>query len=386
MPSHAITSHSNDTPGNITVSASNLGQENQPVPINNLTLIESSEDINDYSDFFPSSSIPTVSERRSPGVQWIPLIRLLAIAENLNIPFVGTRSQPFEPRELVWRNAIGRGSEAIAKPFTIFNTSAVFKRFAVLVDPSDNVSKGMSQTYVHLDPRSTYQELVVLFHAALNNVPYIIRILAVDKNYSFNYFSTMIELADLGTMGDFLTAHPDTPQAQLRIFCAQVAAALDYLHSQEILHNDVKLGNILVTQNGAKLADFGHAIFNFRMQKRKKLHREDRLIGTLKWAAPEQFDLNGEEVPTFLSATSDIYSLGFVVAILASGSDFFIKYDDNSLNECKCNNLILSILPEDIMEDSTWSSKFLRRSLQLVPSKRMDSVSEALSLLSDVGY
>lgn len=322
------------------------------------------------------------NKRRSLGVQWIPLLRLLTAAETLGVLYLGPPSEPFDPQERVCAGSIERGVGAIAKQFMVLNTLAAVKQGCLT---SGNRPIARVQNPFNPDLRSMYQGLAILLHAKTYEAPSIIQILAINESYFFNYFSITIKLEDHGSMRDYLGSCRGVQEAQAKLFCAQVVGGLHYLHSEDILHNDVNLDNILITGAGAKLTNFGNAIFNFRMQERGQLHREGRLMGTRRWAAPEQFDLNGEEVPRLLSATSDIYSLGFVVAILASGSDIFIKYSDETLDKWKLHNLILEKLPTNFIK-STWSSKILQRTLQVSPSKRMGSVIEALSLLSDVRY
>ena len=86
---------------------------------------------------------------------------------------------------------------------------------------------------------------------------------------------------------------------------------LEYLHSWNIVHRDIKSGNILANINGiVKLGDFGSA----------KLLNETHLntfIGTACWMAPEVIEKSGYE------RFADIWSLGCTVYEMLDGNSPF---------------------------------------------------------------
>jgi serine/threonine protein kinase len=192
----------------------------------------------------------------------------------------------------------------------------------------------------------------------------------VDKNYSENHFSLVTELAEFGTLNEYLTKNRPN-QSQIKDFFIQITSAL---HSEGILHNDVKPENILINRYGAKLADFGHAIFNYKTQNRGRLSGEGRLVGTSRWAAPEMLDAHHYK-PNTLSPASDIYSLGMVIA-------YSVGFNFPKGNEWKNNNAVIEKLPGNIPPASTWSLPILEKSLQCAPPERFLSTEEISRLFS----
>jgi serine/threonine-protein kinase len=93
----------------------------------------------------------------------------------------------------------------------------------------------------------------------------------------------------------------------------EVADALSYAHSCNVVHRDIKPGNILLDAGHALVADFGVARAVGGAQT-----SSGHVIGTPAYMSPEQID--GSE---FLDGRSDIYSLGCVLFEMLVGTSPF---------------------------------------------------------------
>jgi serine/threonine-protein kinase OSR1/STK39 len=89
--------------------------------------------------------------------------------------------------------------------------------------------------------------------------------------------------------------------------------AIEYCHSQNKIHRDIKGGNILISNDGhVKLTDFGVSATLLHDGGVDKMRYT--FTGTPCWMAPEIFEQNGYD------SKVDIWSLGIVALELAFGS------------------------------------------------------------------
>ncbi|KAJ2449211.1 Protein kinase of the Mitotic Exit Network [Coemansia sp. RSA 2424] len=115
----------------------------------------------------------------------------------------------------------------------------------------------------------------------------------------------ILEYCEGGSLQNILRKFSKFPENLVGVYVAQILDGLSYLHSNAILHRDIKPGNILLVKEGVvKLADFGVA----RIQ-----NGLDTVVGSPYWIAPEVLQLKGA------TSASDIWSLGCTIVQLVDG-------------------------------------------------------------------
>ena len=127
----------------------------------------------------------------------------------------------------------------------------------------------------------------------------------------------VMELVEGPTLAQCCVDGSLTPE-RLAVIGADLADALAYVHSQGVVHRDVKPANILLAADGAKLTDFGIA----RIVDGARHTGTGLTIGTAPYLAPEQ--VTGAEI----GPPTDIYALGLV---LLEGHTGHREYDGNAV-------------------------------------------------------
>jgi tRNA A-37 threonylcarbamoyl transferase component Bud32 len=131
-----------------------------------------------------------------------------------------------------------------------------------------------------------------------------------DFGVSGDYSYIAMRYLSGGSLKELIALHGPMPLARAAQLFYQVADALDYAHSQGVVHRDVKPSNVLLDQRGeAFLSDFGIA----KIVAGSAQVTGTAIIGTPAYMSPEQ------AMGTHLDGRSDVYALGVLLYELLAG-------------------------------------------------------------------
>ena len=206
------------------------------------------------------------------------------------------------------------------------------------------------------------------------NHPNIVSIYDIGKEDDKQFF--VLEFIDGESLRDLVATYPEGQcdvQTVLRIGM-DVCSALQYAHSQKVLHRDVKPENVMITKDGtAKLMDFGLA----KMLGQPKVTQEGVIVGTVAYVAPEV--ALGKSV----DARSDLYSFGAVLYEAITGKPPFPGDDpikvifghihDRPVSPSRLNAKVPRVLADCVM-----------KLLEKEPERRYQSAEDLLKALREI--
>jgi serine/threonine protein kinase len=194
--------------------------------------------------------------------------------------------------------------------------------------------------------------------------PFILRFVPLPPNKHRNYVVTEY------IAGTTLAAHIGQGQklaegAALSIM-SRLCEAVDYLHEQEIVHYDLKPGNVMLGADGSiRLIDFGLA--HTRVRGRFTFSGSAPAIGTSDYVAPEQIGRQRGR------SSVDIYALGSILYEMLTGhppfeaDDPFVVASARQIGDPRAPRALNPSLSEQIEE-------VVLRALRRDPSDRYASV------------
>jgi eukaryotic-like serine/threonine-protein kinase len=131
----------------------------------------------------------------------------------------------------------------------------------------------------------------------------------------------VMEYVDGHSCAEILREHGSLPPDEGVEILAQSCRGLAYAHRHEVIHRDVKPGNLLRSRDGmVKLADFGIA----KAAEQSDITKVGSVLGTAAYLSPEQ--ARGEPA----GPQSDMYALGVVAYQLLAGR---LPYEAASLTD-----------------------------------------------------
>ncbi|CAB3401123.1 unnamed protein product [Caenorhabditis bovis] len=186
-----------------------------------------------------------------------------------------------------------------------------------------------------------------------------------------NKLTMMLEFCGGGAVDNImLELEKPLTESQIRYIAYYVCEALKFIHSQNVIHRDLKAGNILLTDDGqVKLADFG-------VSAKLKSDREkrDTFIGTPYWMAPEVMMCETFKDQPY-DCKADIWSYGITLIEMAQ-----MEPPHSDVSPMRVLIKVQKSPPPTLDENSHWSSSFrnfLKKCLVKQPVERL-SASELL--------
>jgi serine/threonine protein kinase len=132
---------------------------------------------------------------------------------------------------------------------------------------------------------------------------------------SANYLYIVMEYAAGGDLYTLLNNKTRLSETETRFYFRQIINGLEYIHTQGYSHRDLKLENILLTdQNQIKIADFG---LSNKFVEGKLMETS---CGSLRYATPEI--LKGKK---YSGELADVWSCGIIMFTLLAG---YHPFDD----------------------------------------------------------
>ena len=168
----------------------------------------------------------------------------------------------------------------------------------------------------------------------------------------------LLEMCQNQTLNELLKRRKRLTEIEVQCYIVQLIKALKYLHSHRVIHRDLKLGNLFLTEKmELKVGDFGLATkLDFEGERKRTV------CGTPNYIAPEILD--GK---TGHSYEVDIWSLGVIIYTLIIGKPPFETRDvKTTYKRIKMNAYTF---PENAIVSEA-AKNLIAQILVLDPSKR----------------
>lgn len=135
-----------------------------------------------------------------------------------------------------------------------------------------------------------------------------------DSSSDGVHLNIFLEYVPGGSVATLLKNYGAFEEALVRNFVRQILQGLSYLHERDIIHRDIKGGNILVdNKGGIKISDFGISKkVEDSILTSARVHRPS-LQGSVFWMAPEVVK------QTSYTLKADIWSVGCLVVEMLTG-------------------------------------------------------------------
>ena len=201
------------------------------------------------------------------------------------------------------------------------------------------------------------------------NHPHVVKVFSFGEDHGQFYLA--MELVEKGSLDNLMDIQRRVAEAQVLEVGIQIAEGLESALERELIHRDIKPGNILFADaRTAKLVDFGLAIV---MEEAAQARGE--IWGTPYYIAPEKLDSQPEDF------RSDIYSLGGTLFHALAGRPPYEAATASmvALKQLKSQPISLQAFAPDVSSETAY---VINRMLSKNPDDRYQSYRELVEHLS----
>ncbi len=198
--------------------------------------------------------------------------------------------------------------------------------------------------------------------------PNVIKIKEQTRPRQFLYY--IMEYVEGQTLEQWMDDNGQFDLSQVREIIPQAISGIRAFHRLDMLHQDLKPGNIMITNDGVvKIVDFGSTKIAGIADISTPIERSE-LLGTKDFTAPEY--LLGQAGTT----RSDMFALGCIIYQMLTGRLPYAEHLSRSSDRASLNRL--TYIPINNLTTSTphWVDKAIRTSVHIDPDKRYEKLSE----------
>ncbi len=156
---------------------------------------------------------------------------------------------------------------------------------------------------------------------------------------------------------------------------SEIADALDYAHSEGVVHRDIKPDNVILDDRHAMVTDFG--IARALSESGATLTQSGMVIGTPAYMSPEQ--ITGD---TTIDGRSDIYSLGCVLFEMLAGKPPFAGDSVQAMIAMRFAKPTPSLEPVEGNANDALKS-VIAKAMRLSPAERFQTAREIMIALDN---
>lgn len=200
------------------------------------------------------------------------------------------------------------------------------------------------------------------------NSPHVIRTIEQTRPRRFLYY--VMEYIEGKTLDQWITDQDKPDLTLIRNIVSQAVSGVRAFHRLDMLHQDLKPGNIMITDEGlVKIVDFGSTKIAGMADVATPIERKE-LLGTKHYTAPEYL------ITGVGTTKSDLFSLGCIFYEMITGHLPYADRLARASDKASLRRLKYIPIHRYVSNIPHWVDKAIKKAVQIDPANRYAKMSE----------